>query len=92
MSRNSSVEKVPWLSFVRSFVESNSDFDDGMFRNWVQILEREQRQKKSSRIILTRKINHQMKQGMNPHYKTGKSKTPKLKPLIVMPRWLDKRL
>ena len=46
MSRNCSVEKIPWLSYVRNFVESNSDFDDGMFGNWVQILERDQRQKK----------------------------------------------
>ena len=34
------------VKLCRNFVESNSDFDDGMFGNWVQILDRDQRQKK----------------------------------------------
>ena len=46
LSRNCSEEKIPWLSYVRRFVDSNTDFDDEMFGNWLQILEREQRQKR----------------------------------------------
>ena len=46
LCRNCSDEKAPWLSYVRSFVESNSDFDDEMYGNWIQILAREQRQLK----------------------------------------------
>ena len=46
LSRNCSEEKIPWLSYVRRFVDSNTDFDDEMFGNWLQILKREQRQKR----------------------------------------------
>ena len=46
MSRNCSEQKVPWLSYVKGFVDSNSDIEKEMFGNWMQILERDQRQKK----------------------------------------------
>ena len=77
MSRNCNEEKVKWLDYVENFMETSPAIENDLYGNWINIVERERRQKKinqdhyESKQQSEQARGHEIATGENEEESTG---------------------